>query len=875
MIAMTGRRRLRTGLLIGLVGVSIVLLMQVGNVFASLRLSLTDRFYLSQPPQDSIIIVALDDASLDVYGRSPSEWSRSLYGQLIERLNAAGARVVAFDLIFSEATADDSIFVEAMSAARQSDTRTRFVLAAASTQSVPTQSTLADYPAGLRVGNILQPIPALSSLADYVGLVDTFPDIDGVIRRQTSVFEQEDELTLSFPLAVYLSYLRIPASAQSQIVTYADDRLNVTEQRQLVVDANGFWRNNFFGPAGQVFPIYSFRDVLAGEVDLARFEDRIVLVGLVNNTGGTDRYLVPTSQAGQLMSGVEIHAHSIETLLQDTALQEQSTESIAAMIVAIGLAGGVLFVQFRWYTKLIVWGLGLVVLFVATSVILSTRQVIIDLFYVVLAFSLPVLLAFLLEISEEINRRMRSEFLLESVLKLEQQRLNPDRVWPLIAHDVAGIFPLASGAVYLLDDDGTQLAGQYSINTQPDSPAIVETIRQAWLGRTAIQTADYFALPIIWQERVYGVIGLVVSRVLPRQRRFLDDLTRRIAPGLENVYLYQEVQQQRDVEQTIFTNIPESIIVLDSDQRIVRWNTVFEHLTDDVALHAPLLDVLDLPDATREQLSANFASQGDFRQEIRLRNRTFNVTATPLQESALWVIILADITQLAELSELKTRMIRMASHDLKNPLSRITGYADLILMRDNLNDRVTKFTRYIAQAGEEMAQIINDILDLEQLRDGVVPYESIDFAKLVREIITRHEPDAERKAQTLTDRVSTNALQVQGNYRQLSQVVSNLLSNAIKYTPEDGSVSVILEDSKTATLQLAIRDTGYGISKEAQAELFTPFYRVRTKDTAHISGTGLGLSLVKSVVEKHNGRVWVESQEGEGSTFFVELPIDG
>ena len=111
-----------------------------------------------------------------------------------------------------------------------------------------------------------------------------------------------------------------------------------------------------------------------------------------------------------------------------------------------------------------------------------------------------------------------------------------------------------------------------------------------------------------------------------------------------------------------------------------------------------------------------------------------------------------------------------------------------------------------------------------------------------------------------------------GNFNQLVQAVSNIVGNAIKYTPEGGRIHVRMFATAEQTIRLEVQDTGYGMPKEALAKLFTDFYRVRTQATAHISGTGLGLSLVKSVVVAHEGKIWVESEEGVGSTFTIELP---
>jgi signal transduction histidine kinase len=220
-------------------------------------------------------------------------------------------------------------------------------------------------------------------------------------------------------------------------------------------------------------------------------------------------------------------------------------------------------------------------------------------------------------------------------------------------------------------------------------------------------------------------------------------------------------------------------------------------------------------------------------------------------------------------------MIRMASHDLRNPLGRILGYASLIL--DTPDDPVPpqprRFISTIMESAERMNDIITGILDLELSRTGTVNHEPIDLPQIVRRVIEQHRAGMNARHQIFTADIQDLSGKVSGNNRQMTQAIANLLSNAVKYTPNEGHIALRLYQTEGATVRLEIEDTGYGISEEAQKKLFTEFYRVRTPATANIPGTGLGLSLVKSVIMSHKGRVWVKSREGVGSTFFVELPL--
>ncbi|MFQ3672147.1 MAG: HAMP domain-containing sensor histidine kinase, partial [Aggregatilineales bacterium] len=233
----------------------------------------------------------------------------------------------------------------------------------------------------------------------------------------------------------------------------------------------------------------------------------------------------------------------------------------------------------------------------------------------------------------------------------------------------------------------------------------------------------------------------------------------------------------------------------------------------------------------------------------------------------------AERETLRQLNELKTRMIRMASHDLKNPLQRVLGYSELLLDDDRLEDSQRKFVTNIFKASDEMYMLISELLDLEQLRSaGELNLEKLDFNDLVRTVAQRHEPDFYRRNQHHTLELAPEPLLVSVDGRKLSQAITNLIGNAIKYTPEGGSITVRV-CARDGMARLEVQDTGYGIPADALPNLFTEFFRAKTAATQHIKGTGLGLSLVKQIVTAHAGRVWAESVEGQGSTFYLEIPL--
>jgi signal transduction histidine kinase len=231
--------------------------------------------------------------------------------------------------------------------------------------------------------------------------------------------------------------------------------------------------------------------------------------------------------------------------------------------------------------------------------------------------------------------------------------------------------------------------------------------------------------------------------------------------------------------------------------------------------------------------------------------------------------------EVLELEKIKSEMIRMASHDLRNPLNNILGYVELIAVSvgvDGLTPDQEEYIDSLRRSAKTMQSLIDDLLTLERAAsERETEWQVFDLNGLIYEVVEAERPGALLKHQQLHLQRQPAQVLVFGSVTQLRQAIANLVGNAIKYTPDEGEVEVgfVCEKSR---LQFNVKDNGYGISPERQVRIFERFYRAREPGTDHIPGTGLGLSLVKTVIERHGGQVWFESQLGKGSTFGFWLP---
>jgi signal transduction histidine kinase len=237
-------------------------------------------------------------------------------------------------------------------------------------------------------------------------------------------------------------------------------------------------------------------------------------------------------------------------------------------------------------------------------------------------------------------------------------------------------------------------------------------------------------------------------------------------------------------------------------------------------------------------------------------------------------------SEIKELETLKSEMIRMASHDLRNPLNNVMGYAELLAMSLEelgcMTPTQQMYLQNLRASTEIMKTLLEDLLTLERIEsERQAEWQTFDFGGLVIEVVDSQQASADLKGQSLRLLHEPGTLSVHGSVTQLRQAVANLVSNAIKYTPQGGHIEVTVGVEEEERVAFKVTDDGYGISPERQARIFERFYRAREPGTEHISGTGLGLSLVKTVVERHGGQVWFSSTPGKGSTFGFWLPLAG
>lgn len=759
---------------VGLSVAAILLLIWASDVLVQSRLRLSNILFVPRDTSGEVVIIAADKASLEAYGeRSVSVLPLALHAQLVDIVSAGNARVIAFDLVFDQPSDDDDLFIEAITRARTVEALTpgTWVVLAQAGAGVPDTTGTASYnfPAGILAPTTAITDPLTGKIA--LGHTNAFSDPDGTMRWHVTQIESREETALSFGLVTYLSYLGLSPSFYDQMVEYDERTLTLAKKRTIPIDEKRRALINFWGPPG-TFTTYSFRDVIDGNVDPAAFDEKIVLVGLMNHITSEDTFQVPINLESEPMAGVEIHANIIETLIQDKPLYPRNEFLEVALIINLSLIASLIYQALRrsWVWLAVAMAVLIVLWFLGALTLFNIKRQMIDLLHPLLALALPAPAIIVMHSRSEIQRRQQAELLLGSIVTASGQRLSLASILPGIANDMQRILRCTAVEFWLWDKIGKRFKMTYTVASI--DPVHEDLAFRALQTNERITVQNRLAVPLTWQGTPLGVlIALHPERLTRSTTNLLNLFTWQTASIIANAIQHEEIQN---------------------------------------------------------------------------------------------------------LSDLKTRMIRLASHDLKNPLTVILGYLHLMNEDYDKNSALPRhhlsFLNMMNTASETMLTIINDILDLERVKRGALNMQAVDLLDLLNSVIDHSQGAIEQKRHTFRADLPVDFPTMIGDQIQLREVFSNLISNAIKYTPENGHIWLRLKQID-GMARIEVQDDGLGISKEAQENLFQEFYRVRTMETADIEGTGLGLSLVKAVVEAHEGRVWVESDEGQGSTFFTEIPI--
>ncbi len=231
--------------------------------------------------------------------------------------------------------------------------------------------------------------------------------------------------------------------------------------------------------------------------------------------------------------------------------------------------------------------------------------------------------------------------------------------------------------------------------------------------------------------------------------------------------------------------------------------------------------------------------------------------------------------RLRELDRLKDEFISTVTHELRTPLTSIRAFSEILLANPDMDvEQRNKFLAIIVKESERLTRLINQVLDMAKMDSGLTEWciEEIDLRALIEDAITSTGQLFRDKAVVLREDLGDGPVIFAGDHDRLTQVIINLLSNAVKFCPEQtGEVAIRLRPL-AHRWRIEVIDNGPGIAHHQHKLIFEKFHQVSDNLAGKPKGTGLGLPISQKIVEHHNGRIWVESEPGQGATFIVELP---
>jgi len=385
--------------------------------------------------------------------------------------------------------------------------------------------------------------------------------------------------------------------------------------------------------------------------------------------------------------------------------------------------------------------------------------------------------------------------------------------------------------------------------------------------------------------------GNINSRVPVDSRNELGQLSQNFNLMADRILeQIDEISEEHRRSATILTNMGEGVLLVNGASEITYANpTAISMLTlPDAYIGKALIEINRIPELQALLKRAEQTETIAFA-EIQLgnlREPEAEVTVVPVSAGQEYVIVIHDVTKERQLERIRADFVANVSHELRTPLTTIRGYAETLLSEDSVRTKTgEQFIVKILNHSARLTRLVSDLLELSRLELGEVELKRAPchLNTFYEPLLDVFEPLLEESGLVLKWEIPEKLQKVNVDQQLFMQVFVNLIDNAIKYTPDGGEITVSAEicsreeteGSNTVSdeIILSVEDTGIGIPMESQPRVFERFYRVDEGRAREMGGIGLGLAIVKHIVLSHNGRIWLESTLGQGSIFYVAMPL--
>ncbi len=361
--------------------------------------------------------------------------------------------------------------------------------------------------------------------------------------------------------------------------------------------------------------------------------------------------------------------------------------------------------------------------------------------------------------------------------------------------------------------------------------------------------------------------------------RFLNTLAGQAVLAVSNASLYLSAEVGKKRLESVLASTPEPVLVADEDGNLLVVNQAAEQLYELLSLEKESDTARgEIISKTLKSFLMNTSQTESIVEEITLEDsKTYLVSVSPVAVEAQHVgrvCVLSDVTEYKQLEKMKNEYVSTVSHDLKGPLGLIRGYTSMLPMVGDMNDQQREYTNKIIETIDDITRMADELLDMRRIDSrSLIDVQKVSPSEILNSVVEEMQPQImNRKIQIMPELTLSQDVIVEADRVLLHRALFNLLDNAVKFSPLGGQVNLSLQVNDKSAI-FVIKDHGPGIAPLDLPNVFDRVKRTINKDGSVQRDSGLGLSIVKSIAERHQGRVWAESQLGKGCTFFLEIPI--
>ena len=326
-------------------------------------------------------------------------------------------------------------------------------------------------------------------------------------------------------------------------------------------------------------------------------------------------------------------------------------------------------------------------------------------------------------------------------------------------------------------------------------------------------------------------------------------------------------EQKQEEFRLITENMTEGFLVIDNQANLLTYNSAALKLLDITDVQEGTVLMLNRTKGFRDTVQRVLTGEHS-ESTINIDDKHYNLIANPVYENDRVigaVIVILDVTEYTNREKMRSEFTSNVSHELKSPLTSISGFAEIMMAGDVPGETVVDFSKTIYKEAQRLISLVSDIIKISELdeKNSGFEQEPVELFELSKSVTERMKPVAAKRNITLN--VLGGAAKVMGVSKILEEMIENLVDNAVKYNKDNGTVDVIVTSSDN-TCELVVRDTGIGIPQSEQSRVFERFYCVDKSHSKLVGGTGLGLSIVKHGAMFHDAQIKLESTEGKGTS---------